>query len=294
MRFGFLGTEGPLARATLAALLEGGAAPDIVIALGLAPVLSHASGPLALAVAAESSIVSLAKDAGINALHCPSDENAVAALLLELPWRPQLMVVACLPIILRPATFELTEYGFINVHPSLLPAFRGPQPAFWQLQAGCTQGGASVHKMDAGIDTGTLFLQGKFNLEPGVTEQTLNQRAGNVAGALLASNLVRWPLTPNLVGGDTPASYQGAPDADAYRIDARAWSATRAYRFIRGTAWRGVTFEIEGENWLAHVDQVLEVRENLRQASPLADGRTCALPFADAMLIARGELRATA
>ena len=291
MRFGFLGTEGPLARGTLGALLEAGAIPDVVIALGLASVGRRTSIPSAFAIAAETSLVSLATDAGINVLHRPTDEQAIAALLQRLPSQPQLMVVACLPIILQPATFALTEHGFINVHPSLLPAFRGPQPAFWQLHAGCVRGGVSVHQMDAGVDTGKLLLQSALDLEPGITEQALDLQAGRAAGALLAPNLANWPPTPQVVARETPASYQGAPDASAYRIEARSWSAERAFRFVRGTSWRGVAFEISGENWCARIDQVLELRKNPRQARAQAVGRTCVLPFADATLIARGELR---
>jgi methionyl-tRNA formyltransferase len=290
LRFGFLGTEGPLARATLSALLAAGAIPETVIALGLAPVVSRAPAPSVLALATPASVVSLATDAGINVRHCPTDEKAIAALLLTLASRPQLMVVACLPIILQPATFELAEHGFVNVHPSLLPAFRGPQPAFWQLHAGRAQGGVSVHQMDAGVDTGALLLQSTFALESGTTEQVLDQRAGSAAGTLLASNLANWPPAPQLMAGKAIASYQSAPDANAYRIDACSWNAARAFCFIRGTAWRGITFEITGENWRARVNQVLEIRKNQRGASARAEGCTCALPFADATLIARGRL----
>ena len=178
----------------------------------------------------------------------PRTKHAIANLLPGLPSQPQLMVVACLPIILQPATFELTEHGFINVHPSLLPAFRGPQPAFWQLHAGCVRGGVSVHQMDAGVDTGKLLLQSTLDLEPGITEQALDLLAGRAAGTLLAPHLANWPPAPQVVACETPASYQRAPDPSAYRIDARSWSADRALRFIRGTSWRGVTFEVTGEN----------------------------------------------
>ena len=288
VRFGFLGTEGPLARATLTALLQGGAAPDFIIALGLAPEMATPSSPFAITTT--PSLAALALNAGVPVLHCPKQETEITALVTSQPSRPELMVVACLPIILHAATYESVPHGFVNVHPSLLPAFRGPQPAFWQLHDGCSTGGVSVHQVDAGVDTGNVLLQQEFALAPGTTEQALDYQAGETAGALLARNLTRWPPLESAVRPSGPSSYQGAPDASAFEIDARSWSADRAYRFISGTAWRGAPYTVRGDRWIARVDQVLEQRLGWVPTTPRVEGRTCTLPFGDAALVTRGEL----
>jgi methionyl-tRNA formyltransferase len=42
----------------------------------------------------------------------------------------------------------------LNLHPSLLPAYRGPAPLFWMARQGETQAGVTLHFLDEGLDTG--------------------------------------------------------------------------------------------------------------------------------------------
>jgi len=64
----------------------------------------------------------------------------------------------------------------LNVHPSLLPAFRGLHPQRQALEAGVRVTGATVHFVDAGMDTGPILLQEELAVRPEDTEQTLADR----------------------------------------------------------------------------------------------------------------------
>jgi len=64
----------------------------------------------------------------------------------------------------------------LNVHPSLLPAFRGLHPQRRALEAGVPVTGATVHFVDAGMDTGPILIQESLEVRPGDTEQTLSER----------------------------------------------------------------------------------------------------------------------
>lgn len=64
----------------------------------------------------------------------------------------------------------------LNVHPSLLPAFRGLHPQRRALEAGVPVTGATVHFVDAGMDTGRILLQARLAIRPEDTEQTLSER----------------------------------------------------------------------------------------------------------------------
>lgn len=61
--------------------------------------------------------------------------------------------------ILPESLFELPERGTINLHKSLLPEYRGMPPGFWELHDGATQAGATVHRIEAGLDTGPIVHQ---------------------------------------------------------------------------------------------------------------------------------------
>jgi len=64
----------------------------------------------------------------------------------------------------------------LNVHPSLLPAFRGLHPQRRALEAGVPVTGVTVHFVDAGMDTGPIVLQAPLAIRPEDTEQTLSER----------------------------------------------------------------------------------------------------------------------
>jgi methionyl-tRNA formyltransferase len=83
--------------------------------------------------------------------------------------------------ILKPALFELPRLGTINLHKGRLPDYRGMPPAFWEMQNGESSVGCTVHKVEAGLDTGDIILErsvavDRFSTVPGV--QTKLHHAG--------------------------------------------------------------------------------------------------------------------
>ena len=71
---------------------------------------------------------------------------------------------------------ERVGVPILNVHPSLLPAFRGLHPQRRALEAGVRVTGATVHFVDAGMDTGPILVQAPLTVRPEDTEQTLSDR----------------------------------------------------------------------------------------------------------------------
>lgn len=79
--------------------------------------------------------------------------------------------------------------GFINIHPSLLPKYRGPSPMQAAILAGDSVTGVSIMKLDAGMDTGPLLAQSRIDLADNETMETLTKKVINCAAPLLIETL---------------------------------------------------------------------------------------------------------
>jgi phosphoribosylglycinamide formyltransferase-1 len=79
----------------------------------------------------------------------------------------------------------------LNIHPALLPAFPGTHGPRQALQAGVVQAGATVHLVDAGVDTGPILAQGSVEVRPDDTEDSLAARILTVEHRLYPM-VLRW------------------------------------------------------------------------------------------------------
>lgn len=126
---------------------------------------------------------------------------------------PDLCIVAGLNRILKQPLLERLP-DVVNIHPSLLPAYRGGSPEFWQLANGERQGGVTIHRIDAGVDTGPILLQDTFRLEPWHDKHDIARLARATATSLLDQFLDGYP--DSLRHGHPqvgPGSHQPMPTA---------------------------------------------------------------------------------
>ena len=150
---------------------------------------------------------------------------------------PEVAVAACFPWRLLRAAREIPPLGILNVHPSLLPAGRGPEPVFWALRRGEPVTGVSVHRMDAGFDTGPIVAQAEMAIPDGIRapalERDLMARGGSLVvdalPALAAGTLQPWPQPSE---GVTHAPAPSPADWTMMTSLPAGW----AWRFARGVA----------------------------------------------------------
>src|SRR5205085_7606581 len=102
---------------------------------------------------------------------------------------PDLAVVAAFGQIFPRALLELPRGGCINVHASLLPRHRGAAPVQAALLAGDEESGVTIMRMDEGLDTGPMLLQGRTRLAGHETAGELLPRLAHLGAALLLEAL---------------------------------------------------------------------------------------------------------
>jgi methionyl-tRNA formyltransferase len=123
------------------------------------------------------------------------DPAAVAALAAL---APDLIVVAAYGLILPPSVLALPTYGCINVHASLLPAYRGASPITAAILDGRSETGVTIMLMDAGMDTGPALRQVTEPIVGDDTTASLSERLAETGAALLVDTLGAW-LEGNIV-----------------------------------------------------------------------------------------------
>ncbi len=169
----------------------------------------------------------------LSRLHAPEVAAWLAGLALDV------ICVACFPWRIPATLLALPTYGFLNVHPSLLPAYRGPVPLFWQLRAGVDKLGVTIHWMDSDFDTGAIAAQQRVDLPDGITGPVADQLCAQTGASLLDNVLQQLAHgVPPRHAQPNGGSYQSWPTAADFRLCA-TWSARHAYNFMCATAeWR--------------------------------------------------------
>src|SRR5262249_36584614 len=102
---------------------------------------------------------------------------------------PAAIAVVAYGEILRPAVLDMPPAGCLNLHPSLLPRWRGPPPIPAAILAGDTATGVGVMRLDPGLDRGPLLAQERADIRPDDTTQTLGDRLAEQGAALLVATL---------------------------------------------------------------------------------------------------------
>lgn len=122
-------------------------------------------------------------------VHQPASVKDEAFLELLQGYQPDVIVVVAYGRILPQAVLELPEYGCINVHGSLLPAYRGAAPIQRAVLDGCKESGVTIMQMDTGMDTGDMLLQGSLPITDEDNTGTMFDKLAVLGGRLLVETL---------------------------------------------------------------------------------------------------------
>lgn len=146
-------------------------------------------------------------------------ESVQILLALE----PDLIVVASYGQLIPPAILEMPRLGCINVHSSLLPAYRGAAPIQRAIMNGEKHTGITIMLMDENLDTGDIISQRSIDIEESDDSGSLESKLALEGAELLVETLDRWArgeLNP-VKQDEARSSYAAMLKTEEERID---WS----------------------------------------------------------------------
>lgn len=201
---------------------------------------------------AESAVKQCARELGLPVrqpltLKDAAEQAALRALV------PEAMIVIAYGLILPPPVLDIPALGCINVHGSLLPRWRGAAPIARAIEAGDTQTGVTIMRMDEGLDTGPMLLKRATPILETDTAATLHDRLAMLGAETLVAALAE--LATGRLAGEPQdpqmAIYARKLNKDEARLD---WHENAAvlHRKIRAfnpwpvaaTSWRGETLRL--------------------------------------------------
>ncbi len=209
----------------------------------------------------EPHIVGMAWQAGVPVLEVDRlGHPDILSALRDL--QPDLICVACFPHLLPRQLLQLPQYGALNIHPSLLPAYRGPAPLFWIFHDGIEHAGVTVHLIDKRMDSGPIVEQTPIALPDGIGYADAERICAN-AGARLLLAAVRATVAGTRCSrpqGGEAGRYAALPGREDYLITAD-WAARRAFNFARGLAESDEPIILMVEDDRLVIDQTLGFSE---------------------------------
>jgi methionyl-tRNA formyltransferase len=106
--------------------------------------------------------------------------------------KPEIIVLVAYGQILPQTVLDIPKFGCLNVHPSLLPKYRGASPIASAILGGDKETGVTIMLMDAGMDTGPILAQRRAAIDPPDTAESLEGRLSEIGADLLMETLTQW------------------------------------------------------------------------------------------------------
>lgn len=190
--------------------------------------------------------------------------------------RADLAIVAAYGRIFTQEMLATAQQGFLNIHPSLLPKYRGATPIQAALLAGDSETGVTIIRLDTGLDTGPIIVSKEVTIQPDESFPKLNERLAYISAEILVRSLPAY-----LAGRLRP---QPQPTQNIIVTKTLSKTAGRLFgtekpdqilRMLRAyTPWPGVWFELGGQRILLleaaqQGNQILPTRLQLAGKQPV-------------------------
>lgn len=154
-------------------------------------------------------------------LHHTQNINSPASLKTLKQWKPDVLISLYFDQILKKDALAIPTQAALNMHPGILPGYRGLWPEFWKLHNREKHAGVTIHHMNEGIDTGDIVAQVRYPIKKWDTRLSLSFRSSQHGVKLLLKTLEKMkqkiPLKPlNLKGKSRYYTVPTKADFDAF------------------------------------------------------------------------------
>lgn len=172
---------------------------------------------------------------------------------------PDLIVVYSMSQLLNEEIINIPKFGVINLHPSFLPDFRGPNPDFWSYYYKVLNPGVTVHYIDKGEDTGDIIYQKRINVPLGIKSKHRDDKLISECGVDLLIQAIKAiqsnnaPRIPQPLISNTIRARNILKTEYNKLIDFYNWDIERVWNILRGT-----------ETWLDVIPQPLGIYKGHR------------------------------
>ncbi len=243
-----LATDSTYSLAIFDTLLSAGAEVCLVAVPGPAP--AHSLLPVTVP-ARRTTVVSLAEEHGIPVRHVTNIQyDGTLAAVRDIA--PDFLLVACFPVRLPAALCAIPSRAALNLHPSMLPRYRGPAPLFWQLRHGEPDTGVTLHRLTQHFDSGDVYAQARADWPDGSSAAEIDACLAARGTRLFLEAVESWgtaAVTPR-PQDQAASSYFPSPAEEDFRVSSN-WDARRLFNFMRGTAVWGQPYplRLERREW---------------------------------------------
>jgi methionyl-tRNA formyltransferase len=136
-------------------------------------------------------------------------------------YQPDVLVVVAYGLLLPQVVLDIPKYACINVHPSLLPRWRGAAPIQHAIWAGDRETGVGIMRMEAGLDSGPVLLQAQVPITQNTYAADLHDQLAQLGAELLLTTLQDLPtyLQQARIQDDSQATYAHKINKQDARID---------------------------------------------------------------------------
>jgi methionyl-tRNA formyltransferase len=283
----FLGGNGEFSTTVLRVLCAASIRIAGVFSYGFAGFQPPAGTPFRVQPPRSAALARLAEEFGLPVL-CSDDLTGRATLQRLGALQADIFLAVCFPRRLPEQFLRLAGKASLNIHPSMLPAYRGPAPVFWQFRNGERDLGVTLHALNEELDAGPVLAQRSLVLSDGLHHAEIGRQLGCVGAHLFEQALPRLAASRAIYTAQDAgaAHYHPLPQSEDFVLDLH-WSARRAFNFMCATDHYCREYPVLAGGQTLLLERAVGFADSDREQEVEHGGDLLAIPFRRGTLYAK-------